>query len=90
MNSSEKTLWASKGEAVTCINGHAVCEIAHNLYAGDKRSAADFCNWRQPEPEKSKSVAEIRCVECRGVWVRGNLDAGYQFHFGTNPKEGWR
>lgn len=87
-----RPVWANKGEAVTCINGHPICEIARQIFVGDGRSGADFCNWQQPEPPKEQSVAEIRCTECRGVWIRGNTQAGYQFHFGVfaDPTEGWR
>lgn len=86
----EHRIWANKGEAVTCINGHAICDIARNLYIGDPRSGDDFTNWRQPEPDKSTQVAEIRCAKCRGAWVRGNPQLGYQFHFGSEKHGGWR
>jgi len=83
-------LWARQGESVTCIKGHAICDMARDVYVGDGRAAEDFTNWRQPEPDKSQSVAELRCAQCRGVWIRGNPRDGYQFHFGSDPKEGWR
>lgn len=85
-------IWANKGEAVTCVNGHNVCEIARDIYVGDPRSGEDFTNWFQPEPDKETSVAEIRCKECRGVWIRGTVRGGYQLHFGNlpDPSEGWR
>ena len=35
-------IWANKGEAVTCINGHAICEIARNIYEATK----DY--WEKP------------------------------------------
>jgi len=83
-------LWARKGESVTCINGHPICDIAHDIYSGDARGKSDFTNWHQPEPGISESVAGLRCKVCRGAWIRGNPRDGYQFHFGTNPKDGWR
>lgn len=79
-------LWAAAGESVTCIKGHPICDIAHDLFVGDGRSGADFTNWQQPEPDKSESVATLRCQQCRGVWVRGNPREGFQFHFA----DGWR
>ena len=79
-------LYARKGECITCINGHAICEFFRDVKRGDGRSAEDFTNWRQPEPDKSASVADIRCIECRGSWINGNARDGYQFHF----SEGWR
>lgn len=83
-------LWASKGETATCIHGHAICDMARDIYVGDPRQGTDFVNWRQPEPDRSESVAELRCDVCRGIWIRGNSRDGYQLHFGLNPKEGWR
>ena len=79
-------MWAYKGEAITCVNGHVVCEMACDVHIGDARSGDHFTNWKQTQPDRSTPVTEIRCTECRGVWIRGNLDAGYQFHF----NEGWR
>ena len=90
VNDQSPPVWALKGETVTCINGHPIVDVAHNIYIGDARSGEDFTNWRQPEPDRSTSVAEIRCTECRGVWIRGNVAAGYQFHFGSDRTEGWR
>ena len=78
--------WAAKGETITCINNHPIVDIAQDIYVGMQRSAEHFTNWRQPEPDKSVSVAEIRCAQCKGVWIRGNTRAGYQFHFSG----GWR
>jgi hypothetical protein len=82
----DTNLYARKGEHITCINGHVICEIAHDIQKGDARNGDDFTNWQQPQPDKEKSVAEIRCTQCRGVWIRGSSTGGYQFHFST----GWR
>lgn len=82
----ESELYAKKGEAVCCVNGHVICEIARDIHKGDARGPNDLTNWAQPEPDQSKSVADIKCIECRGVWVRGSNRGGYQFHF----PEGWR
>ena len=91
-HSDAPRVWASKGEAVTCIRGHAIVDIARTVYFGDSRSAADFTNWHQPEPSRDTSVAELRCAKCRGVWIRGNPRSGYQMHFGADPDptQGWR
>lgn len=84
---SESTqFWARKGETVCCVKGHAICDIAHDIMVGDSRSSADFTNWKQPEPDKSTNVADIRCATCRGAWINGNKTDGYRFHFA----EGWR
>ncbi len=87
--SESPKLWAIKGEKVTCINGHDICEIAHDIPVGAPRAGTDFTDWVQPEPDHSTSVAEIRCNKCRGVWIRGSTSDGYQFHFGSPPGE-WR
>ena len=86
----EQSLWAKKGEVVTCINGHAVCEVACDLHVGLPRTGDHFTNWSQSMPDKKDSIATIRCAVCRGVWIRGNSRDGYQFHFGCNSTEGWR
>ena len=83
---SDDRIWARKGETVTCIKGHPICDISRDLFYGEPRHASQFVNWRQPEPEITQSVSEIRCKECRGIWIRGNTRDGYQFHFA----EGWR
>ena len=83
-------IWAHKGEAITCINGHAICDLARDIYLGEPRQGDHFTNWRQPEPHRSCPVGEIRCTECRGVWIRGNPQAGYQFRFGAPPHGEWR
>ena len=79
-------MWANKGEAVVCVRGHHICDIAHVIYVEDPRGKADFTNWIQPEPHINDKVTEIRCKKCRGAWVRGASDGSYSFHFA----EGWR
>ena len=83
-------VWANQGEAVTCIKGHAICEMARTVYVGEPRSGEHFTNWRQPEPDRATPVPEIRCTVCRSVWIRGNTSDGYQFHFGAPPHGQWR
>ena len=83
-------IWANKGEAITCINGHAICECARNIYVGEPRSGEHFTNWRQPEPDRRIAVSDIRCAACQGVWIRGTKSDGYQFHFGAPPHGEWR
>lgn len=75
-------LWARKGETVCCINGHEICHAAHDIYVGDLWSPGNFDGWHQPEPERAASLADIRCTECRAIWIRPNG----QLHFA----EGWR
>lgn len=84
-----RKLWANKGEAVTCVNGHAICHAAKHLYVGEGHSPANFDNWQQPEPNENTKITEIRCIKCRGVWVRQGPTA-YQFHFGVPPHGEWR
>lgn len=79
-------LWAHKGETITCISGHPICDLARDIYTCEGRASADFTDWKQPEPARDLSVADIRCTDCKGVWIRGNARDGYQFHF----SDGWR
>lgn len=79
-------LWARQGDAVACLNGHAICHIARDIYAGEARADGDFDHWHQPEPDRKASVTAIRCAQCKSVWIRGNPRDGYQFHF----QDGWR
>ena len=85
-------IWAYKGEAVTCVNGHTVCSIARDLYQGDPRAndGSDFEQWLQPQPAREDSVADIVCKKCRGRWLGGNPKDGYRFHFGAPPNGSWR
>lgn len=84
--SEPRRIWAHRGECVCCLKGHPICEIARDIFVGDPRSGEDFINWSQPEPDKTTSVADIRCTICRAVWIRGSKRGGYQLHFA----EGWR
>lgn len=79
-------MWARQGEAICCLNGHPICHVARDIYAGEERGGGDFTDWRQPEPDRKASVAALRCNQCKSVWIRGNLREGYQFHFA----DGWR
>lgn len=83
-------LWARAGETVTCLNGHPICDVAHDIADDERHSPAHYTNWRQPEPDRNTHVTAIRCAECRGVWVRfGKAASGqtvYQLHF----QNGWR
>ena len=88
MNDQSETqkLWAHEGEVVTCINGHAICDIARSLYVGERRDNSHFINWRIAKPVETDPVGKLRCAQCRGVWIRGSTRGGYQFHFDN----GWR
>ena len=79
-------LWARQGETVACIDGHPICDVAHDLYVTDPHRAAHFTNWRQPEPDHAAHVMTLRCACCRGVWVRLGSNGVIQLHFA----EGWR
>ena len=83
MSTEPRVLWSAKGDTITCIHGHPICDIARDIYVGDGRTFDDFTNWRQPEP-KDIPYAQIRCTECRGVWVRAD---GWTFHFADDT---WR
>lgn len=84
-------LWARKGETITCINDHPVCDTARDIASDEPHAPANFTNWRQPEPDVSTHITTIRCTECKGVWIRmGRSQVGnmvYQIHFLSG---GWR
>jgi hypothetical protein len=83
---SEKRLWATKGESVVCLKGHPICDISRDIYVGEGRSAKDFTNWRQREPDRTTPVNTLRCWTCRSIWVRRDSKRNTFFHFA----EGWR
>lgn len=87
---SDKPVWASKDETVTCVQGHTICTVMRDIHFGDPPDRAFFGDWQQPVPSDDTQITEIRCKRCRGVWVRwAQSRAGQrviQFHF----PEGWR
>ncbi len=84
--SNTPKLWATKGECITCTQGHPICEIAHDIAIGEPRGSGNFTNWKQPQPDHYKPVSDITCNQCGGSWINGNPRNGYRFHFA----EGWR
>jgi hypothetical protein len=80
----ERRLYAAKGTPITCVRGHTVCHVSHDVYVGDPHGNI-FADWQQSPPDKKLSVHRIRCRLCRGAWIRGRRPV-YQLHFA----EGWR
>ena len=84
MSEVPRKIFARRGEVVTCVQGHAVCAMSRDVYEGE-RDPKIFCDWQQPEPDKTTPINKIRCVHCRGVWIRKG-GGSYRLHFAG----GWR
>lgn len=72
--------YASKGESVTCENGHHICDMAEDLHFGQMNWRGSFGNWSQPEPKMVSP--QQSCQECGAPWLRND----WELHF----SEGWR
>ena len=60
-----KTIYVSKGEQVTCRNGHAMCTVAEDMYCGNVIKASTFTDWKIPEPHpKAGDVLAVYCDKC--------------------------
>jgi hypothetical protein len=72
-------IYASKGDQVTCENGHVVCEFGRNVAAGEPFDPSALVNWIQKTPKRGQQTAP--CEQCGARWYKGSL-----FHF----SDGWR
>jgi len=76
----ERTLYASAGEIVTCLNGHEICELAKDIFVADLISVSQFKNWRhQPQPQPHDPITP--CMVCRAPYVNSTTAyGGTQLH----------
>lgn len=59
---SNQLLYAEKGEIVRCENGHAVCEIAQDIFVGEMQNPqTHFKNWRIKKSQKGTMCALCLC-----------------------------
>ncbi len=71
----ERTLYASTGEIVTCLNGHEICELAKDIFVADLISVSQFKNWRhQPQPQPHDSITP--CMTCGAPYVTSTTAYG--------------
>lgn len=70
---------AKAGEQITCTNGHVVCEVIEDIFAGDVDYARKLGNWRQPIPFIGSQPV---CAVCGAKFYTGAI----VFHFA----DGWR
>jgi hypothetical protein len=77
-----RTIYACKGETVTCEHGHKICEFMVDVYLGDIQDVKNqLGNWRQTEPVPG-TIPLPRCAICGARFI---LSSGI-FHF----SKGWR
>jgi hypothetical protein len=71
----ERTLYASAGELVTCLNGHEICELAKDIFVADLISVNQFKNWRhQPQPQPRDPITP--CMSCGAPYVTSTTAYG--------------
>lgn len=83
------TIYARKGEHVTCENGHHICTVAHDLIVGatPKTGGVDFIDWTQPEPVAGTMAKDCACAVCGALWLGGpDGNIATVLHF----EDGWR
>lgn len=67
------SLYAEKGEHITCENGHVICTVAHDIAYGQIQDPPnDFEDWKQEEPKRGSASTVIRCEICGAPWFAGN------------------
>jgi len=71
----ERVLYAKKGEVITCTNGHAICELAENVYVGGTLIAEQFINWRNQEAAKPCDVI-TPCKTCGEPFIKSVMPYG--------------
>ena len=76
---SEQKLYASKGEVVTCTNGHEICELGRNVYVGGNIESEAFVNWRNTEPAQPGDAFEP-CKTCGASYIRSAGGFGARLH----------
>jgi hypothetical protein len=77
------TVFANRGERVTCDRGHIICTVAEPLQGMTPMTANLFTNWQQDH----RYNAPIRpCQVCGAPWLRSVAPGGFQIRLET----GWR
>lgn len=65
---NHQQLYASKGEVVTCENGHEICELSRDVFVDDPIIVEQFENWRNQEPPKPYEIIKP-CQTCGARFI---------------------
>ena len=68
-------LYASKGEVVTCENGHEICDMAKDVFVDDCLMVEQFENWRNQKPPMPCEVI-TPCQTCGAPFVKSEMPFG--------------
>ena len=71
----ERTLYASAGEIVTCLNGHEICTVAKDIFIFDLISASQFENWRNQKAPVPHDTIEP-CTTCGAPYISSKMPYG--------------
>jgi len=73
--------YALKGEAVTCENGHVICEFVETVHVGQRQDVErQLGNWQQKKPTLGQLPLPV-CEKCGAQFTLGD-----RYHFAS----GWR
>jgi len=69
----EKQKIASKGQIITCTNGHEICELAQDFFMDQDVNPDLFISYRPPQQiiTESHRINEIQCQVCGAQWIQG-------------------
>jgi len=69
----EQRKLASKGQVITCTNGHEICELSQDFFMDQDVNPDLFTSYRPPQQviTESHRINEIQCRVCGAQWVRG-------------------
>ena len=68
------TVYAEKGEILTCEKGHEICELRRNVDRHGIVYASDFINFRNGNiaPTPDNYVGQLSCNICGSGYIRAN------------------
>ena len=83
--------YATEGEAITCENGHFICDFVKTVYEGDIQNVDEqLGNWQQTKP-KLGTFPLPRCEVCGARWTLGviyHVEGGWRDPHGMIEKYG--
>ena len=68
-------LYASKGEIVSCENGHEICDVSRDVYVGDLIIVNQFENWRNQTAPMPNDVIKP-CHTCGARFIDSKIPYG--------------